>query len=51
MLLFNINENFLEAVNGTVKLWKYSDVDVEVGKEKIKYNSSLSSLCLPDLML
>ena len=49
MLLFNINENFLEAV--IVKLWKYSDVDVEVGKDKIKYNSSLSSLCLPDLML
>lgn len=49
MLLFNINENFLEAVNGTVKLWKYSDVDVEVGKDEI--NSSLSSLCLPDLML
>ena len=49
MLLFNINENFLEAV--IVKLWKYSDVDVEVGKDKIKYNSSLSYLCLPDLML
>ena len=47
MLLFNINENFLEAV--IVKLWKYSDVDVEVGKDEI--NSSLSSLCLPDLML